>query len=97
MITFSPSELRRSYQLRHEPEEYARAAHGAWTIILAVAALVLLLSVVFGAWQFFAPQEPLITESAGGGISGFDRKQLSAVVDFYAKRRATFEGMMSEE
>ncbi len=97
MRTFSFKTLSESYRARHEPEKYIVAAKGIWTMILAATLVVIAMSVGYGIWQFVAPPDAVVTETAAGGITGFNRVQLSQIVEFYEKRQATFEGMMSGE
>ncbi len=97
MRVLSFKTLREAYQSRHEPEKYIIVAKSAWALMLVTAGLVIVVSIGYGAWQFIAPPEAVVTETAVGGITGFNRAQLSQVVEFYEKRQATFEGMMSGE
>jgi hypothetical protein len=66
-------------------------------MMLGAASLVLTVSVVYGAWQFFAPPQASVTDAVSGGIAGFNRAQLSSVVEFYSKKQVLFEIMMSGE
>ena len=97
MRAFSFKTLSESYQSRHEPEKYIAAAESIWRIMLASASIVVVISVGYGVWQFVAPPDNVVTETAAGGITGFNRTQLSHVVEFYEKRQAAFESLMSGE
>ena len=87
--------IRRAYQLRFEPENYLRVAVFFWTIVFVISVCSMIVSIMFGAWQFVAPPEAMAIENATTGISGFNRDQLKTLVDVFAKRTATFEAMMS--
>lgn len=97
MPTFSFKKLSESYQSRHEPEKYIAAAHAIWAILLCVAGVAIVSGVAYGVWQYVAPPATAVTETTAGGITGFNRAQLTHVVEFFNKRQATFEGMMSGE
>lgn len=97
MAFFSIKNLRHAYRMRYEPEEYTRAARSIWNIVLVCVSAALIASLAFGAWQFFLPPQTPVIEAKKGGITGFNREQLSTIVEFYGKRQATFETMMSGE
>ena len=97
MRSFSLKVLSESYQSRHEPEKYIAASEIIWVLMLSAASIAIVASVGYGIWQFVAPPEVVTTEAATGGITGFNHAQLTQVVDFYEKRQAIFEDMMSGE
>lgn len=87
--------VRRAYQFRFEPENYLRVATFFWTAVFVAAVCSMVVSIVFGAWQFVAHSEAATVENAAAGISGFNREQLKTLVEVFEKRTATFETMMS--
>lgn len=97
MRTFSFKTLSESYQSRHEPEKYIAAAQSMWVLMLATVSIVIVASVGYGIYQFISPPAVTVAETTASGITGFNRAQLTQVVEFYEKRQATFEGMMSGE
>lgn len=97
MHAFSFKNFRDSYRTRYEPEAYIRVARSIWTIVLISACGVLVSCLLFDAWHFFAPPHVPATEAKGGGITSFNRAQLSSTVDFYKKRQESFQAMMSGE
>ncbi len=95
--TWSLTDIQRSFALRHEPEEYARFAKRYWALLLIATTVCMCGGIAFGAWQFFAPAQSVMSEPAQQGIMGFNREQLTKVVTVLEERRANFETMMTGE
>lgn len=89
--------LQRAYQLRFEPENYLRVANFFWVSVLVITICAMIVSIALGAMLFIAPPKQVNVEAAAGGILGFNRAQLKAIVEGFEKRTATFETMMSKE
>lgn len=96
-FNISLSDVQSAYALRHEPEQYIHFARVYWSGLVTTVAILIILSIGYGAWEFFKPLPQPSLEAGKPGIVGFDRANLTKVVDVFEARRAAFETMMTGE
>ncbi len=90
------AQLRALYEARHEPENLRPLAEAYWRMLLSLAALSIVLVLVYGIWVFVGVIQNL--SSAGGGLktapqTSLDRKQLAGTLQAFDARRSQFESV----
>jgi hypothetical protein len=87
--------LKDAYAARHEPEAARFLARAYWAFLIVMLALMVIGSIVYGAWEFMqAPQH----DESGSGLHAqqiFTRVQLEGVLDGFDARAARFQTRMT--
>ena len=78
------------YVSRHEPEAYAMLARMYWAVLICFAALLMILGITYGTWEFLTP----LPEAASSGVRPqltVSKAQLEKILQGFEERSKAYD------